>query len=128
MKVLVCGGRDYTRHDKVWPALDQWCNLLGITEVVHGAATGADTLAGEWARMNGIKETPVEIEPGEGGFARNIRMLETTLPEAVIHFPGGNGTAHMVGIATEAGVRVWPGLRPDLWCLPVGLGLFDGIS
>lgn len=109
--MLVCGGRDYTDHAKVWAGLDHWCALLGITEIVHGAATGADTLGGEWARMNGLVELACPIEPGEGGFARNVRMLETYLPHAVIHFPGGNGTAHMVRIARAAGLRVEGGLH-----------------
>jgi hypothetical protein len=33
-------------------------------------------------------------------------MLDVGKPDLVIAFPGGNGTAHMVGIAKAAGITV----------------------
>lgn len=110
MKVLVCGGRDYWRSDKVWESLDVLNGMLGITEIVHGAATGADTLAGEWARMHGLPEHPYPIEAGESGYDRNGRMLLLGRPDLVVHFPGG--TADMVDRAKAAGVPVLGGLEP----------------
>lgn len=40
------------------------------------------------------------------GPIRNKWMLEYGQPDLVVAFPGGKGTAHMVKIATEAGVAV----------------------
>jgi hypothetical protein len=36
---------------------------------------------------------------------RNRSLLDAK-PDLVVAFPGGKGTAHMVGIATKAGLRV----------------------
>jgi len=110
-RVLVCGGRDYNNRAVVYQALNTWWAVLGFRELVHGAATGVDTLAGEWAQERGLLVIPCPIEPGEGGFARNERMYRTYQPEAVIHFPGGNGTKHMAKYAFERGADVYGGLQ-----------------
>jgi hypothetical protein len=111
LRVLVCGGRNY----------DDACQMsiclaaihkhgAGISEVIHGAARGADTLAGEWAKARGI---PVLVYPADwekhgraAGPRRNEQMLREGKPDLVVAFPGGRGTAHMVRIAKEAGVKV----------------------
>ena len=76
---------------------------------VHGAALGADSLAGEWARARGIKETPVPADWNRYGRAagmwRNMQMLDMK-PDVVIAFPGGKGTQNMIDIAENANVRV----------------------
>lgn len=40
------------------------------------------------------------------GPMRNIQMLKEGKPDVVVAFQGGKGTAHMVKIAKEAGVKV----------------------
>lgn len=40
------------------------------------------------------------------GPIRNAKMLAEGKPDLVVAFPGGKGTAHMVGIARKAGVPV----------------------
>lgn len=42
---LVTGSRDWTSQDALWDALGDFDPGL----VIHGGATGADTMAGEWA-------------------------------------------------------------------------------
>lgn len=71
--------------------------------LIHGCATGADIMAGEWAKANGIPvlEYPAlwKLHNKRAGPIRNVQMLEEGNPDLVVAFPGGRGTAHMVGIA-----------------------------
>lgn len=133
MRVIVCGGRNCGVVPAVYaPAvarglfadvvrrahmervalrafLDGVHGTWPITLLIHGGAHGADTLAGEWARDNGI---PVQVVPAEwdthgkaAGPIRNRAMLALS-PDAVIAAPGGRGTADMVKQARRAGVPV----------------------
>lgn len=107
LRVLVCGGRDYTDADTLYAALDALPQPLII---IHGAARGADTLAGLWAESRSQPQMPFPARWSEYGRAagiyRNIEMLESGEPDLVIAAPGGRGTAHMVKIARAAGVQV----------------------
>lgn len=104
--ILVCGGRDYRRWDEVCRVLDR---TPGISAVVHGAASGADSLAHQWAVSRGIAHRAFPANWGlygrRAGFLRNEQMLHENPDIAeVIAFPGGKGTAHMVDAARKAGV------------------------
>jgi hypothetical protein len=50
MKILVCGGRDYTDEDKVFEILNEYLPF----ELISGGARGADTLAQNYARVRGL--------------------------------------------------------------------------
>jgi hypothetical protein len=81
----------------------------GITVLIAGGARGADTLAEEWAKAQGI-QCEVYMADWEGlgrkaGPIRNQQMLDEGKPDLVIAFPGGRGTADMVRRAREAGVE-----------------------
>ena len=108
--VIVCGGRDWDRRELTFQELDRLRAELGITTVVHGAARGADNLAGEWARARNIaaRDFPAQWNKfgRRAGFLRNQQMLDEGRPDAVIAFPGGAGTRGMMRIAREAGVPV----------------------
>ena len=111
MRLLVCGGRDFADKEFVFATLDRTFAKRPITVLIHGAARGADSLAGAWAEERGIE---VEAYPANwdrdgraAGPIRNQRMLDEGRPEAIIAFPGGRGTAHMVKIAQQAGLPVW---------------------
>lgn len=110
MIVLVCGGRDYADRARLFAFLDQQHAAEPFTLVVHGAAQGADSMAGEWAAARNVPCTPVPADWkrfGRGaGPRRNREMLARHRPDLVIAFPGGRGTADMVECATAAGVRV----------------------
>ena len=99
--------------DAIW----QRCGPVAV--VIHGAARGADTMAGAWAVARNV---PVQAFPAQwdtfkkrAGPIRNQQMLTEGRPDLVIAFPGARGTAHMVGLAREAGVEVIeePGRDPD---------------
>lgn len=112
-RILVCGGREFT--DGAYIA--EYLYALGPRVVIHGAARGADKLAGLWAwrHRDRVVELPFPVPTEEwdrfGGYAghlRNARMLEEGRPDLVLAFyPGGPGTANMVRQAQAAGVEVW---------------------
>lgn len=112
MRILVCGGRDYADQDTVFATLDHVITLFGeITGVIHGAAKGADSLAGQWANERKIAELKYPANwtkyGKRAGYLRNQEMLDKGKPDFVVAFPGGRGTAMMVDIANKAGVSVW---------------------
>lgn len=110
LRVLVCGGRDYTNYEELGFHLANLRARSGISAIIHGAQRGADTLAGRWAKENNI---PVEAYPADwhrygkpAGPIRNQRMLNEGKPDLVIAFPGNRGTRRMIQQATAHGVRV----------------------
>lgn len=113
MKALICGGRDYNDRSFLFDFMNSFHAKEPITEVIHGAARGADTLGGAWAESKNIPVTkfPANWNLGKAaGFIRNQQMLDQN-PDIVIAFPGGNGTKHTVETAKKMGIRVvQPGL------------------
>lgn len=114
MRLLVCGGRDYRDQVRVFAALDRLLQQRKIEVVIHGGATGADSLAGEWAEARGIPCMVFEVtreqwrELGRiAGPLRNSRMLREAEPDGVVAFPGGRGTADMIRQAESWGLSVW---------------------
>jgi hypothetical protein len=124
-RVLVCGGRNYSNHRRFFQTLDDiaWAlgdlndNELGEGDkwlpdwlIISGAATGADSLAIEYAVVNWcqLEEYPADWDKygKRAGYIRNKQMLEEGKPDLVIAFPGGKGTANMIKLAKEAGVEV----------------------
>lgn len=111
MRVLVCGGRDFTDKAALYRALDAVHRKHGITDLIEGEAPGADSLAREWALEAQVCLLPFPADWKTHGRAagpiRNARMLAEGKPDAVVAFPGGRGTADMVRQAKEAGIPVW---------------------
>lgn len=116
MRILVCGGRDYSDRDHIHNTLCEIDATRGpITCVIHGAATGADHEGMIWAQMMAesgreIKHAPFAANWKTHGRAagpmRNARMLEVGKPDLIVAFPGGRGTADMVAKAKAAGVEI----------------------
>ncbi|MGC9156167.1 MAG: DUF2493 domain-containing protein [Ferrimicrobium sp.] len=109
MRVIVCGGREYTDSDVIRERLIQLQAVEPMTVIIHGAAPGADLLAGHVAGALGYK---VEAYPADwarhgkaAGPIRNQEMLDAGA-DLVIAFPGGRGTKDMINRAEKAGVRV----------------------
>ena len=116
MRVLVCGGRDYSDRERVWRTLDELLipddDMLpvGANTLIHGGARGADLLADAWAVANWVD---IDMYPADwkaygkaAGAIRNQQMLDRGSPDLVVAFPGGRGTADMVRRARKAGVPV----------------------
>lgn len=113
MKILVCGGRHYDDQayfDRVMDKISM--DLQRVVCIIQGGATGADMLARGWAAERMLPCMTFHVQPywerfgKRAGRIRNEWMLEYGQPDLVVAFPGGNGTAHMVQIATEAGIAV----------------------
>lgn len=119
MRVLVCGGREFTNWLYISRALDIVHEARPVEMLIHGGARGVDTLAGYWAHKRGIyrRVFPAAwIDEGPAaGPIRNRRMLIEGNPELVIAFPGGRGTANMVAQAIAAQVPI---IRLDGRTLP----------
>lgn len=109
MRVLVCGGRNYSDQQAVYDALDELHRVRKFELVIAGGARGADTLAEQWAKDRAIPtkiyQADWETLGRKAGPIRNQRMLDEGLPQLVIAFPGGRGTADMTSRAREAAVE-----------------------
>lgn len=110
MKLLICGGREFTDRERLQACIEAIQRRKGIETVIHGAARGADRLAGTICSDLGIDVQAVPADWNTHGKAagsiRNRHMLEME-PDGVLAMPGGSGTAHMCRIAEAAGVPVW---------------------
>ncbi|KKK70865.1 hypothetical protein LCGC14_2919710 [marine sediment metagenome] len=110
MKVIVCGDR----HWIGWAAIKRELERLpSDTVIIHGAAKGADTIAGVLGVRMGLE---VRVYPAEweqfgraAGAIRNKWMLDAR-PNLVLAFHNdirrSRGTANMIGIARKKGVEV----------------------
>ena len=80
MKILVCGGRDYFDSEYLFEVLDYIHNEIRITNVVNGAASGADLLSSDWANVNNIDSTEYPADWDHYGRAagpiRNQEMVD----------------------------------------------------
>lgn len=131
MKVLVCGGRGFgevpagcppeairryrDRAEReafmLFETLHEIHLETPIEQVIHGdCKTGADRLAGLWARHMMIEERPFPADwkthRNAAGPIRNQKMLDEGKPDLVVAFPGGKGTADMTRRASAAGVFI----------------------
>jgi hypothetical protein len=110
VRLLVCGGRDFADKNAVRQAMNAAVGHVKDVVVIHGAARGADRLAGEIAEAAGI---PVLNFPADwathgkrAGFIRNQQMLDEGKPTLVLAMPGGTGTADMIRRSKAAGLKV----------------------
>ena len=110
IRILVCGGRDFSDAARMTAVLDDLRQRRGIGKIIAGDARGADALARRYAKRRGI---PVAIYEAEwalhgpaAGPIRNRRMLQEADPDVVVAFPGGRGTRDMVEQANAAGIEV----------------------
>lgn len=111
-RILVTGSRNWTDRDAIYMALATYTFLPG-TVIVHGACpTGADAIAGEWARETiGFFE---EAHPADwsthgkaAGPKRNQAMVDLGA-DICLAFPLGDsrGTRDCMRRAEAAGIPV----------------------
>ena len=111
MRLLVCGGRNYSDRETVDWALRAYLPVdPSELLVIQGGAEGADRLARDWAESEGV--TVMEFPANwyffgkAAGPIRNNAMMRWGAPDVVVAFPGGRGTAHMVELARSKGINV----------------------
>lgn len=109
MKLIIAGGRHFVGSAQDGSYLMGIHDALTITEIVSGGASGADKYGEEWGAHWGI---PVKIFPADwnahgraAGPIRNKQMAEYA--DAVVLFPGGDGTDSMADEALAAGIRIF---------------------
>lgn len=125
-RILVCGGRNFSRVDGSKPETIEeykWVfktlekhvvydkeEMLPVSVIISGKAKGVDTTAIDFAVVNWLEfeEHPADWEKfgKKAGYIRNRQMLIEGRPDVVIAFPGGRGTDMMVSIAKEANIPV----------------------
>ncbi len=105
MKLIIAGGRNYRLTSMDIAMLD----LLKITEVVSGGATGADASGESYAGSRGypVKRFPADWKAHgkAAGPIRNRQMAEYA--DGVALFPGGRGTESMHREAKRAGIDIY---------------------
>lgn len=120
--VLVTGGRDYGNRQHVFGQLDDLHAKLGIERLIHGACgwdadkpwnntfdrlRGADRWADEWASERGVLVSRCPANwttlKRRAGPLRNDRMFQEFVPNHVMRFPGGSGTAGTIALAVREG-------------------------
>lgn len=106
-RFAVTGGRTYDNWHGVVHALSQ---LPATATLVHGAATGADSLCAQW--WGDIQQRPIEPHPADweqygkaAGPLRNQEMVDSGL-DLLVAFPGGRGTADMTARCKHAGIPI----------------------
>lgn len=129
MRILICGDREWTDREKIAQQLriikavqeriyedyDGYGDL--VTTIIHGAARGADRIAGEEAAKLGFEVKPYPISPedwahfkGGAGPIRNQLMLDEGKPDLVLAFHSNiyesKGTKDMVNRAMMAQIPV----------------------
>lgn len=105
----MCGGRDYVDAYAIRESLKQLQVVDPDEVIIHGAASGADALAGYIAGTLGLH---VEVHLADwvrhgkaAGLVRNQEMLDSGA-DLVISFPGGRGTQDMMKRAESAVVPI----------------------
>lgn len=126
MRILVCGGRDFADIEEMRRVIGAFDRET--TVVIHGAARGADHLAGVVALERGMWTWACpafwSIQGRAAGAIRNRRMLAEARPELVIAFPGGRGTTDMIQAAlAQGGIEV----RTQGW-LPGGAAAWAAVE
>lgn len=121
--VIVCGGRDYVVSADDCSDLGWIIENCGVTTLRHGGCRGADQGASDFVTaarpdVKVIKHPADWAKHGRSaGAIRNREMLDAATSAhdkvAVLAFPGGPGTANMIGLARSRGIHVirigrWP--------------------
>ena len=128
-RVLVCGDRDWDDVEFMYDELDKLADIAN-PHIIHGAARGADRIAGEWAKSRMVPVRPfpakwydlkhplalIKINKfgkeynAMAGPIRNQQMLDEGKPDLVMAFhndiKSSKGTADMVRRARKAGIEV----------------------
>lgn len=111
MKVLVCGGREFSDEKKVESCLNSLHKKHGIDLIIEGGAKGADSLARIWANKKGIQVATYHANwkalGKRAGPVRNENMVRFGNPDCLVAFLGGIGTKGMVKIAKNNKLKVW---------------------
>lgn len=121
MRVLICGSRDWTDQSPIAVLIAGLAQLDEPVTIIHGAARGADSIAGYYAKawkMEVIEEPADWKTHGRSaGPIRNQKMLYEHVPDVVYAFRldgESKGTNHMIQIARDAEVPTYVVTMPRI--------------
>lgn len=131
-RILVCGSRFSTRErpelaDRVRKMIRAHLEPHGPLTVVHGAANGVDTCAGQLARETpGWIEEPWPVSREDyrwhgrrAPLLRNESMVDANVDLVLAIWNGrSRGARHTVGYAQRRGIHVWNVADPHLFEAP----------
>ncbi|MGC2468017.1 MAG: DUF2493 domain-containing protein [Candidatus Acidiferrum sp.] len=109
MRTIIAGSRTANSYDELLRAIGaiSW----KPSEIISGAARGADALGEQWARENGV---PLRRMPADwdrhgkrAGYLRNAEMLQHADALLALWDGQSKGTAHMIEIARRKGLLVF---------------------
>jgi hypothetical protein len=109
VRVIVCGSRDWHDRERIAARLAE---LPGSATVVHGAARGADRIAGQEAEKLGLLVEPHRPEyhhygPKRAPPIRNSKMAALGAELCIAFWDGrSTGTKDMMDKARAAGIPV----------------------
>jgi hypothetical protein len=118
-RVLVTGSRDWDNYETIRKSLCQALQTAKRSKkhlvVIHGGATGADTMAGMWAHLVGLPEKDIRVFLARwdkygraAGVIRNQQMLDEGKPHMALAFhedlSKSKGTKDMIGRLRKAGI------------------------
>ncbi len=127
-RILCCGDRNWSSRIPIRAAL---AHLPADTVIIHGAARGADTIAGEEAARCGleVKAYPADWDKYHkaAGPIRNKQMLDEGEPTEVFAFHNdllsSKGTKDMCKRALKAGLKVTVFGNSGSFVLTRGMGI-----
>lgn len=110
MKVVVCGDRNWNNYSVIYDVLSK---LDRDAIIIHGGASGADSIAGDIAAKLGFKVVRVVADWGKYGISagpiRNRKMLDMN-PNLVLAFhnniENSKGTKDCVEEAKKRGIDI----------------------
>jgi hypothetical protein len=114
VRILVTGSRTWTDRETIAWVLQHWCPCPEISTLVHGAATGADSIAAECGEELGMTVEPHPVKREQwriagkrAGHLRNQYMVDLGADLCLAFQVGdSSGTADCVRRAHAAGIRV----------------------
>lgn len=111
MRILICGDRNWENIEVIRFHMEKLQRLYGNYTLIHGAARGADTIAGKVGEELGLT---VESYPANwskygkaAGPIRNKEMLDSGIDLVIAFHPrleDSKGTRNMYKIAVNSGL------------------------
>jgi len=108
MKILICGDRHWSDRKTIRSFIR---TLASDTTVIHGAANGADSIAGEEAILAGLKVISVPAKWAQYGRAAGVirnRVMLSMNPDLVVafhnHIEASKGTKDCITEANRRGI------------------------
>ncbi len=108
MSAVITGGRNYVMTASDYVFLENVLSILGASAILTGGTRGVDAQVAAWATRRNMPVETIRPDWRKDGDAAPLRA-KARLAEganAVIAFPGAEGTAGMVDQARRMGLPV----------------------